>query len=701
MSEIDQYKILTGTLEKKFAFERAKLAEDYDEGSAEDFFYIYKDAALSFILRHSREIFSETYYGYPFYLNIVGNVILDPASYQSELKKVEDFIGEATNKGLPKHQIDKYYVVHEMLTGMVNMLAPFTRILDLVRQSENGPEFLELFFDALYDVRLELDKFRDDDYCLKHVATHLDYVAEMIFTNPSPYAAVALGYLFISKYTKYSGHMVDLIERYLHPINHPDAYGISRRAVNALKQLGESEFVEYVVDSTGNTRLMELWCLIDREPIDTLLPIPEITESGKDTTVCPSTMDAMSPGTLTIMMESMENDPETICVRYDMYRFKAAQLEADLDLVGDYSKLKKASDVTYYESASLMQDTYEEETLMLEWEDDGSPNKIIGNHIMTSKERAAAEEAKRNEKKSPINNLVKSNQNAEMAAINEADLCDEIKKSIDTARKIVPADEGKEKEKNDEILAGLRNDLSRYKQAIGGNGYKEAEKLVNELKEEIVSADQTITEAFHNPTLDEKFTAFFEDSPSEEKSSEDESKAPRKPKEDLPTKIQNKALDYAAKDAEKTAKKTADRQKLKNAANAVSQKPKRISDDLESFVKKFDKWDENRRKEFLLKPGYRHKIFKHMRNALMFGAVAKVKLAYIPMLALLKHCSNLKDKRIRNELAKELDAEIRICDEKISDANGAGDNKSKYELMRIKDKLEAEKTRVRLNSKYI
>lgn len=700
MSEIDQYRILTGTLEKKFAFERAKLAEDYDEGSAEDFFYVYKDAALSFILRHSRDIFSETYYGYPFYLNIVGNELLDPATQQSELKKVEMFIAEAKNKGLPKHQLDKYYVLHEILVGTVNMLAPFTQILDLVRQSENGSEFLELFFDALYDVRLELKKFSDDEDCLKHVATHLDYVAEMVFTNPSPYAAVALGYLFIARYPKYSSHMVDLIERYLHPINRPDTYGVSRRAVNALKLLGVSEFVKNVVELVGNTRLMELWCLIDRENIDVLLPIPEITESGDDVPGCPSMVGDIQLGQLSVIMESMENDPETICARYDMYRFRAAQLEADLDLVGNYNELKKASDVAYYESASLLQSACEEEALMLEWEDDGSPNKIINTHIMTSKERAAAEEAKRNEKKSPINNLVKDNQSAETAAINEADLCEEIKKSIAVARKLVPADEGKEKEKNDEVLAGLRDDLSRYKRTLGSNDYKQAEKLISELKEEIVSADQTITEAFHNPKLEEQFNAFFEDSPSEEESS-DETKAPRKPKEDLPTKIQNKALDYAAKDSEKAAKKTADRQKLKNAANAVSQKPKRVNDDLNSFVKKIDKWDENRRKEFLLKPGYRHKIFKYMRDALMFGAVAKVKLAYIPMLALLKHCSNLKDKRIRNELAKELDAEIRICEEKISDANGAGDNKSKYELMRIKDKLEAEKTRVRLNSKYI
>ena len=39
--------------------------------------------------------------------------------------------------------------------------------------------------------------------------------------------------------------------------------------------------------------------------------------------------------------------------------------------------------------------------------------------------------------------------------------------------------------------------------------------------------------------------------------------------------------------------------------------------------------------------------------------------------------------------------------EKIKDADSKGDNQEKYKLMRIKDKLEAELSRVRLNSKMI
>ena len=126
-----------------------------------------------------------------------------------------------------------------------------------------------------------------------------------------------------------------------------------------------------------------------------------------------------------------------------------------------------------------------------------------------------------------------------------------------------------------------------------------------------------------------------------------------------------------------------------------------IEDKVDTTISKFDKWDDNRRKEFLLKPGYRHKIFKKFRLVLEYGLASKIKLSFVPILWSIRHLSKLKDKRIRNELSLELDNEIKICEEKISDASAKGDNEKKYELMRIKDKLDAERTRVRLNSKYV
>lgn len=176
---------------------------------------------------------------------------------------------------------------------------------------------------------------------------------------------------------------------------------------------------------------------------------------------------------------------------------------------------------------------------------------------------------------------------------------------------------------------------------------------------------------------------------------------PIKPKEDLATKIQNKALDHDAKRKEKDAKRQEKLQKLKNAKNAIMAGPKGWWDSIQNFTKNFDKMDENRRKTFFLKPGYRHKIFKNLKLALLYGTVAQAKVTLLPVTMLIRHFDKDKDRRIRNELSLELETEIKVCEEKIKDADGKGDNQEKYKLMRIKDKLEAELARVRLNSKMI
>ena len=61
----------------------------------------------------------------------------------------------------------------------------------------------------------------------------------------------------------------------------------------------------------------------------------------------------------------------------------------------------------------------------------------------------------------------------------------------------------------------------------------------------------------------------------------------------------------------------------------------------------------------------------------------------------------MKDRRIRNETIRELNTEIKICEEKINDANANNDTQEKYRLIRIKDQLDAEMVRVKTNSKYV
>lgn len=265
----------------------------------------------------------------------------------------------------------------------------------------------------------------------------------------------------------------------------------------------------------------------------------------------------------------------------------------------------------------------------------------------------------------------------------------------------------------DKFINGKDNDI-----CLGGFGkekYEEAYKVIKEIvgdgNEFRVFKDNYFTIFLSVPPtsiyyvkesdntniiLPSEYSVLYEASDEDDKVEEVE-----KPKEDLATKVQNKALDYDAERKKKKAIRDEKRTKLKNAGKAIASEPKGWFDSAKRFTKSFDKMDDNRRKRFLIKPGNRHRIFRNFRNALMYGAVAKINIFYTPYLFAINRFSKEKDKRITNELVRELETEIKICDEKISDANSKGDNSEKYKLMRIKAKLEAEMQRVQTNSRYL
>lgn len=169
----------------------------------------------------------------------------------------------------------------------------------------------------------------------------------------------------------------------------------------------------------------------------------------------------------------------------------------------------------------------------------------------------------------------------------------------------------------------------------------------------------------------------------------------------ITTKLQNKAMDLDVKHNQGLSKVRKGYENIKGAAKAVLNAPKDIINEIKHGVNEWDKWDDDRRREYIKKPGYRKKIFKRLRLSLLYGAAGMTNLALIPVVFTVRHYSKIKDIRIRNDLARELDTEIKVCDEKISDAAANGDSKAKYKLIRIKSQLEKEAARVKSNSKLI
>ena len=145
-------------------------------------------------------------------------------------------------------------------------------------------------------------------------------------------------------------------------------------------------------------------------------------------------------------------------------------------------------------------------------------------------------------------------------------------------------------------------------------------------------------------------------------------------------------------------------QEIKNAVKAVYKTattiPSNVSGKIKSTIKEWDEADDEKRKKYMAEPGFRKKYFRNLKLALMYGATASVNPLLLPIAFIGRHMSKEKNKRIRNEYVKELTTEIKVCEEKIQDAQYNGDKAEKYKLMRIKGQLEQQLYRVKMNSKY-
>lgn len=178
-------------------------------------------------------------------------------------------------------------------------------------------------------------------------------------------------------------------------------------------------------------------------------------------------------------------------------------------------------------------------------------------------------------------------------------------------------------------------------------------------------------------------------------------KITKQKEKNLANKIQFSAMDKESDQYKKMGERREKIDDVKNAAKAVTNIPKNVLDSLKDTANQIDEADNERRKQYMIAPGFRKKVFRNLKLAILYGGTAHIKLGLVPVTMLVRHFSKSKDYRIRRELARELDTEIKIVEEKISDANANGDQKEKYRLMRIKSKLEQEALRVKTNSKLI
>lgn len=128
---------------------------------------------------------------------------------------------------------------------------------------------------------------------------------------------------------------------------------------------------------------------------------------------------------------------------------------------------------------------------------------------------------------------------------------------------------------------------------------------------------------------------------------------------------------------------------------------------IESFVNKIKAMDNKERRERIITGQFRMRIFKMIRKCILIIATAKVGLstsvvgfalsliAIVVGIAVDRHIEN----SIRHQIIRELEAELDIVKEKIDDSRSDENKQNKYQLMRIKKKLETDLARVKHNSR--
>lgn len=138
----------------------------------------------------------------------------------------------------------------------------------------------------------------------------------------------------------------------------------------------------------------------------------------------------------------------------------------------------------------------------------------------------------------------------------------------------------------------------------------------------------------------------------------------------------------------------------KRVAVVAKRIPKHVNTLIDSTIDKFIKMDRNERRERIVEGGYRVKLFKLIRTAILTGAVWAVSpaLACIGLIAAVARDKQL-DNRVRSRIADEMNDELKIVNEKIEDAKSSNERQKKYQLMRIKDRLEKDILRIKYNIK--
>lgn len=578
MSLVNKERILNENPYKRLRIGFENLKENYNESSALAYSELYKDKPLTFVMENSRYIFSEPYYGYGFYKNIIlgENEFGIFHEYGNELEKIRVYISE-NEESMPASQKEMYEVLEKELSEKIDRMSNVILMAEYTMEDNPDNTPILCMLDALYEYTSATEEKQEE----------LDYVIEGVMEDLNDEKQFLLYAPFVNQITHNSSIITKDMDRFYvttESVESPIVFRDYIESVFVLSKLSQDDIYNEAVSSIGNQEFHMIYDAYRKESakeqIDALL-----TERVEE-------IDTGYTSPRNAINHMFENQYETELFREDNELFKEKQ----------YGLQKIAYDIL-------------SDMVLFEYQ--------------------------------------------------------HCKNTLDAIEGYNFFNEGVSIEEAYDTILRLTNDINDKLAP-----YTEAEEPEPDIDDEISKISEE---------MDEK--------PSKKV------KAPEA--KNLANKVQFKAMDAEAKQMKKMAEKKQKGQEVKNAVKAVTNLPKNVINGIKDQIKKVDEKDTQRRKNYMTEPGFRKKAFRNLKLALLYGGAASIKLALVPVTGVFRHFSKQKDRRVRNELINEIETNIKICDEKISDANATGDNKAKYQLMRVKSELERERLRVRTNSKYI
>ena len=668
MADLNKDRIFNESSKKVLLREFENLKKDYNKMNVLKYKSLYENESLSFILDNSRYIFSEPMKGLEFYERVINNSCIPFNRMEDEYHKLESYVAENQNK-MSHVQAADYEVVLEEVASKYNSMKNTINLYDNMMENVDS---MDEYYDAMYEYMNDINLDARDKVLSLMQEKELNLIDTINLVS------------FLEDYSAedYSADLFHYIESaYVENPTTPEEYQLNTYTSNVLSRIMKDTHFQEAVSQIQNVNLRHLIQGIsgvrDGDVLESVAV--EVIENYNPMYSSPvNSVNKLFDDIDYAQIYEESNDEEKLnnllCEKavVDMnlsFLILDTFSESEEDLTNISSVVEKlcvesteieAIPTSYDKQISML----EAESLRLEKEielisekyfsSSGGPSSVVAKSIGLSGDDDR--NARKDDKKE-----------------------DEVKTY--TPQRILP-EEHKEDETHDDNADGDKVD-------------DEDDKDLTEEEKKKKEAKDRQTEKYANMEFDdEEFNKLTTEA-------EEYTKVEKPQKKNVFQRIQNKALDANVQFKKKVAEAKRKAVDARNAKKAVAKVPTNIVDSIKKRMDEWDEMDDNRRKEYIIKPGFRKKYFKALKLCILHYGAFAINPVLNVVLLICHNFSNTKDVRIRNELTRELKAEIKVTEEKIEDAKANGDNKQKYQLMRIKEKLEAELVRVGANSSYI